>query len=246
MGRGGYRPGSGRRKKQAPEAVEVKAFVVNGANRNFADVILEYATRGDSCIVASYGFGTEQVDRLVFFFKSLVLVADESHSKLNSKAFDYVMGLSGKNGFAFIPTKTHAKMAIINNETVIFTSANLSANKRLEMYVVAPLSAITGMDAILEVFKNPQKLIDEDRFSQAAAVEKTSTEAVAPLDFLLAQMNNETLPLDFRVRVATAAAPYVHSRKGEGAGKKSEREEKAKTAGAGRFAASPPPLIRVK
>jgi phage terminase small subunit len=59
-------------------------------------------------------------------------------------------------------------------------------------------------------------------------------------------MNNSSADMEMRARMATAAAPYVHPRKGEGAGKKEDKQDRAKQAGAGKFAPSKPPLALVK
>lgn len=67
-----------------------------------------------------------------------------------------------------------------------------------------------------------------------------------PLEYMLKVMNDEKEPKERRDRMAIAAAPFCHSRKGEGAGKKDEKAEKAKQAGAGRFAPGRPPLALVK
>ena len=56
-----------------------------------------------------------------------------------------------------------------------------------------------------------------------------------PLEFMLRIMNDPNEPEEFRARMATSAAPFCHVRKGEGAGKKEEKNERAKTAGEGRF-----------
>jgi hypothetical protein len=71
-------------------------------------------------------------------------------------------------------------------------------------------------------------------------------EDLAPLDYMLKIMNDPAIDKARRDKMAIAAAPFMHSRKGEGAGKKEEKSDRAKTAGAGRFAASPPPLRVVK
>lgn len=72
------------------------------------------------------------------------------------------------------------------------------------------------------------------------------TENLDPLTYMLKVMNDPTADKGRRDRMAVAAAPFVHGRKGEGQGKKDERADKAKSASAGRFAASPPPLKVVK
>lgn len=71
-------------------------------------------------------------------------------------------------------------------------------------------------------------------------------ENLAPLEYMLRVMNDPGETAARRAWAAQSAAPYCHPRKGEGAGKKEEREQKAKTAGTGRFSASPPPLKLVK
>jgi len=66
-----------------------------------------------------------------------------------------------------------------------------------------------------------------------------------PLEYMLNVMNDKDVAPDRRDRMAIAAAPFMHTRKGEGAGKKAERDEKAKTAGQGKFAPSAPPSLKV-
>ena len=62
-----------------------------------------------------------------------------------------------------------------------------------------------------------------------------------PLTFLLAVMNDGASDARLRVDAAKAALPFTHHKLGEG-GKKDEQADKAKKAGAGKFAASAPPL----
>ena len=66
------------------------------------------------------------------------------------------------------------------------------------------------------------------------------TENRTPLEFMLAVMNDPGQPPNRRDRMAIAAAPFMHPRAGE-AGKKEEQAERAKRAGAGKFAPSAPP-----
>lgn len=61
-----------------------------------------------------------------------------------------------------------------------------------------------------------------------------------PLEFLLSVMNDNTAEDRLRLEAAKTAAPYVHTKKGEG-GKKEEQQDAAKKA-ANKFAALPPPL----
>ena len=79
----------------------------------------------------------------------------------------------------------------------------------------------------------------------------TTEMTMAPLDFMLMVMNDVTASPSLRIRMAIAAAPFVHLRKGVvGTGKKAQRQERAKKAGSGKFASSAPPtppdLKRIK
>lgn len=65
--------------------------------------------------------------------------------------------------------------------------------------------------------------------------------AESPLAFLEAVMNDPAAPIAQRVRSAIAAAQYRHVKKSDG-GKKDEQADKAKKAGAGKFAAAAAPL----
>lgn len=71
------------------------------------------------------------------------------------------------------------------------------------------------------------------------------TENLTPLDYMLKVMNDPAADRDRRDRMAIAAAPFVHNR-GDGKGKKDERQERAKSAASGKFATSSPPLRAVK
>lgn len=65
---------------------------------------------------------------------------------------------------------------------------------------------------------------------------------LTPLAYMLAVMNDETEDPDMRARMAIAAAPYIHARAGESAGKKQEKADRAKKAGAGKFAQGKAPF----
>lgn len=67
-----------------------------------------------------------------------------------------------------------------------------------------------------------------------------------PLTYMLDVMNDTGAEDERRDRMAIAAAPFVHSRKAEGKGKKEEKDDKAKKAASGKFAPSRPPVALVK
>ena len=65
-------------------------------------------------------------------------------------------------------------------------------------------------------------------------------DAETPLAFLLSVMNDNAADPALRVKAATSAAQYLHTRKQDG-GKKDEQIEAAKRVAAGKFGASAPP-----
>ena len=71
-------------------------------------------------------------------------------------------------------------------------------------------------------------------------------EELLPLDYMLKIMNDPSEDKDMRARMAQAAAPYCHARKGEGQGKKDEKDDRAKKAASGKYAPAPAPLKLVK
>jgi len=72
-----------------------------------------------------------------------------------------------------------------------------------------------------------------------------SAEDLDPLTYMLKTMNDPNEDKELRARMAIAAAPFVHTRKGEG-NKKDDKDDRAKKAGAGKFGAGAPPLRRIK
>ena len=71
-------------------------------------------------------------------------------------------------------------------------------------------------------------------------------ENLTPLDYMLKVMNDPKEDKELRARMAQAAAPYMHPRKGEGIGKKEDKQDRAKAAGEGKFQAGRAPLKVIK
>jgi len=65
-----------------------------------------------------------------------------------------------------------------------------------------------------------------------------------PLEYIMDVINDPAAHEDRKDRLAVAALPFAHPKIGE-KDKKQERDEKAKAAGAGRFAPSAPPRLAV-
>jgi len=70
-------------------------------------------------------------------------------------------------------------------------------------------------------------------------------ENLTPLEYMLKIMRDPYEDIDRRIRCAIAAAPFCHAKKGEGTGK-TEKAERAKVAGHGKFSPGKPPLHLVK
>lgn len=68
-----------------------------------------------------------------------------------------------------------------------------------------------------------------------------------PLDYMLEIMRDKKMAPELRARMAVAAAPFIHTRRGEEKpkGKKEEKGDRAKDVGSGKFAAGAPPKLKV-
>lgn len=81
----------------------------------------------------------------------------------------------------------------------------------------------------------------------AGVADAAAAEGLSPLDYMLQVMRDLSEAKADRMRMAVAAAPFVHPRAGEvKPGKKDVQADAAKTAGKGKFAASAPPLKLVR
>lgn len=75
--------------------------------------------------------------------------------------------------------------------------------------------------------------------------DKAANENMTPLDYMLKVMRDENEDKKLRMTMAYYAAPYIHAKPSAGkAGKKEDKEERAKKAGSGRFAPSDPPKLK--
>ena len=118
---------------------------------------------------------------------------------------------------------------------VMAAMAGTTFNKKVNKIVKAPAAQQPAAEA-------PQTVEPDD--SPAFDLSKVLSYS-DPKAFLLAAMNDQKTEQKLRVDAAKALMPFMHPRKGE-TGKKTERENAAKVAGAGRFGSSPPPLKAVK
>ena len=72
-----------------------------------------------------------------------------------------------------------------------------------------------------------------------------ASENLTPLEYMLRIMRDPNEDADRRARMAIAAAPFCHARKGERSGKE-DKADRAKAAGKGKFAPSAPPIKLIK
>jgi phage terminase small subunit len=63
-----------------------------------------------------------------------------------------------------------------------------------------------------------------------------------PQSFLLAAMNDTALDAKLRIDAAKALMPFTHAKLGEG-GKKDQKQDAAKKAGAGKYGSAEPPKL---
>ncbi|MFA7173794.1 MAG: hypothetical protein WC340_10335 [Kiritimatiellia bacterium] len=161
----------------------MECFFVDGSARSFADIILQQKTPRKKCLVASYGFGVEQVRKVLSAFDFMMLVADVSHAQLNPKAYQIVVDMSDTlPNFYFVATKTHAKFALVDDEIIIFTSANLSANRRIESYLVGNMAEASGVDALKKIFSSAHSVVSYRDFTGVREGEKFKQVAANYID----------------------------------------------------------------
>lgn len=127
-----------------------------------------------------------------------------------------------------------------------------------EMLALKTKAKVKLFNDLLVKIKNGQtititekKLMDILSVELAAEVNEEAPkietgEIRTPLEYMLAVMNDPKEDKELRARMAVSAAPYIHPRQGGGMGKKDEKAERAKAAGAGKFQAGRPPLAVVK
>ena len=141
---------------------------MDGSSTSFADVILQKRVCGRRCLIASYGFGVVQIRKVLSAFDNVCLVADISHAQLNPVAYNMVVEMSTVlPGFSFFAIKTHVKMALIDDEVFIFTSANLSANRRIESYVVGSFDEVEGIEKFEKMFNGKIKVGEKYKIDAA-------------------------------------------------------------------------------
>ena len=91
-------------------------------------------------------------------------------------------------------------------------------------------------DRIYNLYKSG-KLVEGDG--------KPETTDISPIDYFLQVINDPEAPADLKMKAAIEAAPYVHNKLTGKASKKEDPEDKAKSAGKGKFAPAKAPNLKV-
>lgn len=82
------------------QKVNMEIFIVDGSEKNFADVIIENKKDGKICMVASYGFGVNQVNRIISAFmigKISDIIGVEKIMELMGNPENIVIGTKGQD-----------------------------------------------------------------------------------------------------------------------------------------------------
>ena len=151
-------------------------------------------------------------------------------------------------------------MAKLTAKQRLFTDAVESGKSNKDAAIAAGYSAKTAMQAGSRLARDPAiaahlaglklgataKKVDAPVQQQAAPAFSISAAMMHsdPKHFLMAAMNDGELDDKLRIDAAKALMPFVHSKLGEG-GKKDQRQDAAKKAAGGKFAASAPPKLVV-
>jgi len=90
--------------------------------------------------------------------------------------------------------------------------------------------------------ETPQLVKTEGKLPIEVVAEADNSK-MTPLEYVLAAMRDPKVNVERRDRMAALALPFTQARP-DGRGKKNERDEKAKAAGAGKFAPSAPPTLK--
>jgi hypothetical protein len=88
--------------------------------------------------------------------------------------------------FVFNPIPIHAKLAFIDDEILIVTSANLSANRRIESYLVARMDEVDGVDELKKVMGNPGRVL-----AAAVAEAESGNRGPEELEAMIASLDHD-------------------------------------------------------
>lgn len=130
-----------------------------------------------------------------------------------------------------------------------FVAAYIAGGDKKKAALSAGYSEKSAAVEACRLLKNPRVLAEIERRNNKPAIDGNALDVPPvipdgkkPLDYMLKVMNDPTADEFRRDKMAVAAAPYMHIKKGEG-GKKDEQGAAAKRAAGGKFAPAAPPKL---
>lgn len=155
------------------EIEKPKLEIIDSKNVNFSSFIISKAEKFEDLIVFTYGVNPKELKGLCNRFETVSLLIDESHRRLNPTQFEKIFDMSRDiDGLIVKVAANHSKMAILNRKTVIITSANLTCNRRAEMYLTADVDCIEGVQDMIDFFDNVD--FGNENVEQSHLVEKNN------------------------------------------------------------------------
>lgn len=139
-----------------------------------------------------------------------------------------------------------------------FVAAYLIDNNGTKAAIEAGYSEATARSAASRLLTHPGVIAALDQGSVKSKAKPQEIQSVAfvpnllasidaakkPLDYMLCVMNDESADDERRDKMAMAAAPYLHAKRGD-SGKKEDVLDAAKKASSGKFSASAAPKLVV-
>jgi len=144
---------------------KISLELVDGSKCSLAEMIVKNKVTGESVLVATFGIGIKQIKMLLWEFDKVTIVIDSSHSSWQKKLWDRILYMNDTNEKLTIKVaQIHAKLAIIDGEVAVITSANLSQNQFIESYVIGNVSEIKGSKKVIDFLNSiPDNSVDWDR-----------------------------------------------------------------------------------
>lgn len=127
-------------------------YVVSGTS--FADEIIKRKISGSTLIVSTFGVSKKQIDKLCREFDDILINVDASQSHLNQSEYGKLIKLNKSDGIKIVASYNHAKLAVIDGQELIVTSANLTSNKKEECYIIVEdIKRVSGLQEYIDRLK---------------------------------------------------------------------------------------------
>ncbi len=164
-------------------------FFVDGAERNFADIIVEVARCNDiteKVTISTFGISSAQIEKIMAVFSRVLIVVDQGQSKLNTSMFARCVKIDSDIDRCVIKVcKTHAKLALVGGKILIISSANLTKNYKKECYYIKRVSPteIENINQLLSGSCPISDYVKKESISNSN-VEEDGIDICLDLDFL--------------------------------------------------------------